>query len=323
VPTRILATAEVPAIGRRLLEPLGTLTVSAGDLEQEVRDAHILLVRAERVTASVLDAGPRLQVIARTGAGVDNVDIGAATARGIPVINAPAAGTTPVAEGTWALILAAAKRLGELRACIDEDRWPERYAIDLLDLRGATLGVVGLGSIGQQVARLGRAFGMTILATDVRPASPAVFDFAVELTGLDDMIRRCDVLTLHCDLNDTTRGVVNRRLLQRATRRPILVNAARGAIVDGDVLLVEALEQGWLSAVALDVFASEPVPSDSPLLAHPRVICTPHSIGLTQAWNNEVFGALAADIRAVLARREPRNLVNREALESVGYRTAP
>jgi D-3-phosphoglycerate dehydrogenase / 2-oxoglutarate reductase len=311
---RILATAEVPAAGRRLLADLGTLEISRGALVQEASDADVLLVRGERVDGPTIDAARRLRVIARTGAGVDNVDIDAATARGVPVINAPAAGTAPVAEGTWALILAAAKRLGELRACLEEDRWPQRYTIEGLDLRGATLGIVGLGSIGREVARVGEAFGMKVLGADAKLPDDASLDVAVQRTDVEELVRGSDVVTLHCDLNDSTRGLINRRLLQRAERRPILINAARGGVVDGDDLLLEALDRGWLSAVGLDVFASEPLPPDSLLLRDARVICTPHSIGLTRQWNERVFGSLADDIRAILAGDPPRNIVNPEVL---------
>jgi D-3-phosphoglycerate dehydrogenase / 2-oxoglutarate reductase len=313
---RILATAEVPPAARPLLAGLGTLEVSRGSLLAEVADADVLLVRAERVDAPILAAAGRLRVIARTGVGVDNVDVAAATARLIPVVHAPAAGTGPIAEGTWALILAAAKRLGELRACIEQDRWTERYAIEGLDLRGSTLGVVGLGSIGREVARVGAAFGMEVLGADPQLPDDAPLEVAVQRSGLEQLVQRADVLTLHCDLNDSTRGLVDRALLQRAARQPILVNAARGGIVDGDELLLEALERGWLSAVGLDVFAAEPLSPRSPLLHDPRVICTPHSIGLTRRWNERVFGSLAADVGAVLSGERPQHVVNPEVLGS-------
>lgn len=311
---RLLATAELPRVARSHLERLGTLEVSRGALRDEIRTADVVVVRAERLDAETLDAARGLRVVARTGAGVDNVDVAAATARGIPVLHAPESGSGPVAEGTWALILAAAKRLGELRVCITDGRWPERYGVDVLDLRGATLGVVGLGSIGREVARLGIAFGMTVLAADVRPAMDGHDPGVAERTDLEDLVRRSDVITLHCDLNESTRGMVDRDLLRQATRRPVLVNAARGGVVDGDELLLEALDAGWLSAVALDVFASEPLAPDSPLLRDPRAICTPHAIGLTRAWNERVFGGLAQDIRAVTDGRRPRNIVNPDVL---------
>lgn len=311
---RILATADVPAIAREKLAGLGTLEVSEGSLPREVIDADILLVRAERIDAQTLAVAVRLKAIARTGVGIDNIDVAAASERGIAVLNAPSVGATAVAEGTWALILAAAKHLGELRACIEQGRWAERYAIEGLDLRGSTLGIVGLGSIGREVARVGLAFGMHVLAVDPRPSDDGPFELAVERTDLQDLIRRSDVVSLHCDLDDSNRGLINGSLLQLAKRRPILVNAARGGVVDGDELLLKALQEGWLSAVGLDVFATEPLSPASPLLGDPRVILTPHSIGLTRQWNERVFDAIASDIRALLNGGRPRNIVNPEAL---------
>jgi phosphoglycerate dehydrogenase-like enzyme len=308
--TRILSTAELPAAAIELLSAAGDVAITSGDLPAEIADADVLVVRAEHVGGDLIEQAPRLRVIARTGSGVDNVDVATATRLGIPVVNAPLAGGGPVAEGTWALILAGAKRIGQLRACIEEDRWHERYRLEALDLRESTLGVVGLGSIGRQVARVGHAFGMHILGYDAMLPADAQFDFPLERTTLESLVRRADVITLHCDLNPSTRGMIDRDLLRTAERSPVFVNAARGPIVSSDELLLEALDAGWLSAVALDVFAAEPLDPGSPLLADPRVVCTPHSIGLTRRWNHDVFSSLARDIRSALAGERPVHLVN-------------
>jgi D-3-phosphoglycerate dehydrogenase len=310
---RVLVTAPVPPGAARLLRELGELAVSGGELAREVADAEVLVVRGERVDAALIAAAPRLRVIARTGSGVDNVDVAAATARGIPVVNAPVAGAQPVAEGVWALIAAAAKRLGELRACIEEGRWRDRYAIAGRDLAGSTLGIVGFGAIGAAVARIGAAFGMRVVAAD--PAfTPPLDGTPVEAVSLAALVERADVISLHCPLTPATRGLVDRELLRSARRAPILVNAARGPVVAGDELLLEALERGWLSAVALDVYADEPLPPSSALLRDPRVICSPHSIGLTDGWNERVFASLRRDVGELLAGGRPRHLVNPEAL---------
>lgn len=306
----IVATAPIPERARALLGELGQVEISAGALADEVAAADVLVVRGETVDGDLIDAASQLRVIARTGSGVDNVDVAAATARGIPVVNAPVAGARPVAEGTWTLIVAAAKRLGELRACISDARWGDRYGLEALDLHGAVLGIVGFGAIGAEVARLGDAFGMRVLASDPAGPSPVALARPVEWVPLEALVERSDVITLHCPLTDATRGIVDRPLLARARRAPVLVNAARGGVVDGDELLLEALDRGWLSAVALDVFAHEPLAPKSPLLRDPRVICTPHSIGLTRQWNDRVFGVLRTDIEHVLAGRPPVHLVN-------------
>ncbi len=311
----ILSTSELPTSARALLSDIGEISISTGALARELQHADVLVVRAEPVDRQALQCARRLRVIARTGSGVDNVDVHAATQLGIPVVNAPAAGTTPVAEGTWALIFAAAKRLRELDACIREDRWGQRYAIEGLDLRDSVLGVVGLGSIGREVARIGDALGMRVLGYDGMIPAGVEVDAPVRRTDLTTLVREADVITLHCALNESTRGMVNGELLAQATRRPILVNAARGAVVDGDELLLEALAQGWLSAVGLDVFAVEPLRPESPLLGDARVICTPHSIGLTRSWNERVFSSLAHDIRCVLEGDRPLNIVNPDVLQ--------
>jgi D-3-phosphoglycerate dehydrogenase len=307
---RIVATAPVPSIAARAFAGLGTIEVARDPAA--VRDAEVLLVRGAHVSAATIAAAPRLRIIARTGAGYDGVDVAAATERGIPVLYAPGAGTVPVAEGTLALMLAAAKRLSELGALVRAGAWDDRYGLETFDLHGAVLGIVGLGSIGREVARLGRAFGMTVLACD--PALRAD-DGCVEPVDLAQLVARADVVSLHCALTEGTRGMIDRDLLRSGKRGAILVNVARGAIVESNDVLLEALQRGWLSAVALDVYAREPPDPGHPLLAHPRVVCTPHSVGLTGRWSASVFGALADGIARVVCGDRPPHIVNPEVLE--------
>jgi len=313
---RILATAPVPRAAHALFERLGAIEVVDVDADgeryaQSLARAEVLLVRGMRVDAEMIEAAEHLRVIARTGAGVDGVDVDAATARGIPVLFAPGAGTVPVAEGAFALILAAAKRLGELGDAVRAGRWSGRYDVEPADLRGALLGIVGFGRIGREVARMGRAFGMRVLAYD--PVSPPESGSVVPV-DLDELVRRSDVLSLHCALTEQTRGMISRDLLRRVKQGAILVNVARGAIVESEDVLLEALEDGRLSAVGLDVFTSEPPDPAHPLLSDPRVICTPHTVGLTPQWNNSVFGVLADGIERLLAGERPPNLLNPAAL---------
>jgi D-3-phosphoglycerate dehydrogenase len=313
---RIVATAPVPAVAERAFARFGAIEVVAGtEVEpSRLRRADVLLVRGARISAAMIDAAPRLRVIARTGAGYDGVDLDAATVRGIPVLYAPGAGTVPVAEGTLALMLAAAKRLNELGAIVRAGAWEARYDVEAADLHGALLGIVGLGSIGREVARLARAFGMTVVAYDPAVAPAGELSF-VESAGLGELAARADVISLHCALTDRTRGMIDRDLLRRAKRGAILVNVARGGIVDSDDLLLEALDEGWLSAVALDVFEAEPPEPTHPLLAHPRVVCTPHSVGLTRRWSQSVFAVLADGVASVLHGERPAHVVNPAALE--------
>jgi phosphoglycerate dehydrogenase-like enzyme len=306
---RIVATAEVPAVAREAFAPLGEIEVAAdGDLA----GAELLILRGTRLDAASIESASRLRVIARTGAGYDNLDVKAATRARIPVVYAPAVGSGPVAEGTLALILAAAKRLRELGEIATSSSWHSRYEIMGIDLQGACVGVVGLGAIGRRVAALCHAVGMSVIGHD--PASDGLTPGSVELVSMRELIERADVITLHCALTERTRGLVDRALLARVKPGAVLVNAARGAIVESEDVLADALATGLLSAIALDVHPSEPPRTTHRLYRDPRVICTPHSVGLTRRWNEEVFGCLAAGVTAVLAGGRPANLLNPEAL---------
>jgi D-3-phosphoglycerate dehydrogenase len=316
-PLRIVATEPIPPVAHELLDALGELVEADIADERALARAEVLIVRTATVDAAVLGRAPALRAIARTGVGLDKIDLGAASRHGVPVLFAPDASAGPIAEGTLALIFAASKRLRELGAILGDGRWSERYDVEPRDLAGATLGVVGLGRIGSEVARLARAIGMNVIACEPRLAGEAPHPTGARLVDLAQLFREADVITLHCSLTDETRGLVGRELLASAKPGAVLVNASRGAIVDGDALLTEALDRGWLSSVGLDVFAVEPPPADALLVRDPRVVCTPHTIGLTRAWNERVFGSLAADVRLLLAGERPRNVANPEVFDAV------
>jgi D-3-phosphoglycerate dehydrogenase len=304
---RIVATAAVPAVGREAFAALGEIEVNGA---RDLGGAEILILRGTPLDADSIESATGLRVIARTGAGYDNLDVAAATRAGIPIVYAPEVGTGPVAEGTITLMLAAAKRLRELGDIVRSEAWDARYDVMGLDLEGACAGVVGLGAIGRRVASLCRALGMAVIAHD--PAADSGSDY--ELAPLSDLVARADVITLHCALTDRTRGLVDRSLLSQAKPGAVLVNAARGAIVESEDVLADALATGRLSAVALDVHPSEPPRVTHRLYSDPRVICTPHTVGLTRRWNEQVFTALATGVTSVLAGGRPPNLLNPEAL---------
>jgi D-3-phosphoglycerate dehydrogenase len=310
---RILATADVPAVAREAFASLGVIDVRPAGDPQAFAAAEVLIVRGMQLDADALERAVNLRVIARTGAGYDNLDVAAATRLGIPIVYAPGVGSQPVAEGTVALMLAAAKRLRELDAVVRDAAWDARYEIAGLDIDGACVGIVGFGSIGRRVARLCQGLGMLVIAHD--PALAGYDDAGVELVPLAELVARADVISLHCGLTERTRGLVDRELLARVKPGAVLVNVARGEIVESEDALAEALVSGRLSAVALDVFPSEPPDPRHRLYTDPRVICTPHAVGLTARWSEEVFHALARGVESVLAGELPANVLNPEALE--------
>jgi D-3-phosphoglycerate dehydrogenase / 2-oxoglutarate reductase len=309
---RIVATADVPAVGREAFAPLGEIDVRPLEDVRALAEAEVLIVRGTRLDGGALEAATSLRAIARTGAGYDNLDVDAATRLGIPIVYAPGVGSQPVAEGTVALMLAAAKRLGELASVMRAGAWTSRYEVAGLDLEGACLGVLGFGSIGRRVARLGRSLGMRVIAHD--PALTADTTLDAQSVSLDELVSSADVISLHCELTDRTRGLIDRDLLARVKPGAILVNVARGEIVESEDALADALESGRLSAVALDVFPTEPPDPCHRLYSDPRVICTPHAVGLTARWNEQVFHSLARGVESVLAGGLPGNVLNPEAL---------
>jgi D-3-phosphoglycerate dehydrogenase / 2-oxoglutarate reductase len=263
------------------------------------------IVRADaRVDQALLRRAPRLRVIARTGVGVDLVDVPAATARGIAVVVTPGAGAAAVAEGTIGMALHLVKRFGPLTALVREGRWVQRGTVPVGDLDGATLGVVGYGRIGRRAAALGAAFGMRILAYD--PVSEPPGD--VRCADLGDLAARSDVITLHVPLNDQTRHLVGEAFLTRVKPGAVLVNCGRGGLIDADAVW-RALDGGRLSGVGLDVFDPEP-PGHHPLFGHPDVVLTPHLMGLSRRATAATFTAAARGVLDVLSGREPQAVAN-------------
>jgi phosphoglycerate dehydrogenase-like enzyme len=288
----IVATGPVHPVSEEIL---GEIVV--GDWRAHLGEADALIVRGDAVvTADDIAAAPHLRVIGRSGIGVDNVDLDAARARGIPVVVAPGAGARAVAEGAFALAVALLKRLSELDRATREGEWSFRDRADVRDISGSTLGIVGYGRIGRELAELARAAGMQVVAHD-----PYVEEAN---TPLETIFENADVVSLHVPLDDSTRGLVGPDLLARAKPGLILVNTARGGLVSSHEDLLAALESGRLGGVGLDVFADEPPDPEQPLFDHPRVLVSPHALGLTRASREAVFRMMAEGVAAVL-RGEP------------------
>ncbi|NUQ99421.1 MAG: oxidoreductase [Streptomyces sp.] len=264
------------------------------------------IVRADRhVDEDFLKRqAPHLRVIARTGVGVDLVDVAAASARGIPVVITPGAGSRAVAEGVFAMALHLTKRLKPLTELVREGRWAERSTLPMGDLDGATLGIVGYGRIGRRVGELAAAFGMWTLAYD--PFSPPPPELAC--ADLGELAETSDVLTLHAPLTDGTRHLVNDELLARVKPGTILINCGRGGLLDPDATLA-ALESGRLAGVGLDVFDPEPA-HYHPLFDHPGVVLTPHLMGMTRRATTLTFVDAARGVADVLAGRPPAAVAN-------------
>jgi phosphoglycerate dehydrogenase-like enzyme len=314
-PTLIVATEPVPEAARVAFARFGGIAVVENGSWAPLERAEVLIVRTSSVSAGLLSGMPCLKAIARTGVGLDNIDLGAVTRRRIPLLRAPDVAARPVAEGTLALLLAAAKRLPELSSVVHDGRWTDRYGYEVADLHGGVLGVVGLGRVGSEVAALGRALGMRVVACDPRYSIPNPAPPVAALMELDQLFECADAVTLHCPLTEDTRGMIGRELLARGKPGKVLVNASRGGLVD-EAALIEALNEGWVSAVGLDVFPTEPPSPESPLLRHPRVVCTPHAVGLSRSWNLEVFTSLADDVERVLNGVAPIHIANPSVLNA-------
>lgn len=268
-------------------------------LEEAVRDAEGLIVRSgTQVDESLLDLAERLEVIGRAGVGVDNIDMRAATRRGVAVINAPGGNTSSTAELAFALLLAAARRVAEADRSVREGRW-DRKALRGRQLRGNTLGVIGAGRIGTEVARRAHAFGMRILAHDPYLSAERAADERLERVELDELLERADFVTVHVPLTEQTRGMIGVAEIARMKPTAILINAARGGIVEERALAV-ALEQRKLGGAALDVYETEPLPGEHPLRGTPNLVMTPHLGAATIEAQREVALEIARRVRNAL-----------------------
>ncbi len=268
-------------------------------LEEALRGAEGLIVRGDtRVDGPLLDVAERLEVIGRAGVGVDNIDMRAATRRGVAVINAPGGNTSSTAELTFALLLAAARRVAEADRSVREGRW-DRKVLRGRQLKGNTLGVIGAGRIGTEVARRAHAFGMRILAYDPYLSAERAADERIERVELDELLERADFVTVHVPLTEQTRGMIGVAEIARMKPAAILVNAARGGIVD-ERALADALEQRKLGGAALDVYETEPFPGEHPLRGAPNLVMTPHLGAATLEAQREVALEIARRVRDAL-----------------------
>jgi glyoxylate reductase len=296
---RVFVTRALPGAALERLAREHDVDVWDGDVppspeQLRTRAAHaegLLTMLTDRVDGALLDASPRLRVISNYAVGTDNVDVAAAAARGIPVGNTPGVLTEATADLAFALLLAAARRIVEADAFVRDGRWATWEPALMLgrDVHGATLGIVGYGRIGRAVARRGEGFGMTIAHTKEAP--------------LEDVLERADFVSLHAPLTEGTRGMIGEAELRRMKPSAILVNTARGPLVDQGALR-RALVEGWIAAAGLDVFDPEPLPADDPLLGAPNLVVAPH-IGSASHGARGAMADLAVDNLLAALAGEP------------------
>jgi phosphoglycerate dehydrogenase-like enzyme len=289
----------------------GTRAADVDELVARLRDvAAVINVRAyTKFDAALLDRVPELRMISVLGTGTDNIDLDAATARGVVVSNVPGASTVSVAECSIALLFDAAKHVSRMDRAMRAGEWKQILSVEL---RGRTLGLVGLGAIGQEVARMGRALGMRVVAWSMTRDEQRARDCGAELVELDELLAQSDFVSLHLRASPQTAGMLGREQLQRMKRGSVLVNTARGAIVDTDAL-VEALRSGPLAAAGLDVYPQEPLPADSPLRELDNVVLLPHTAWVTEEASDRLRRIPVDNILAWLDG-SPASVVNPKVL---------
>lgn len=279
-----------------------------GKLPEAVSDADALIVRsAVQVNAGLLEHAGKLRVIGRAGIGVDNIDLDAATRKGIAVMNTPGANAIAVAEHTFALMLALARHIPRATAGMHSGRW-EKKSLQGWELRGKTLGIIGLGRIGMEVAKRALAFGMELIAHDPFVSASAARSLGIKLADRDDVFAAADYLSLHVGLSPQTIGMIHTDALARMKRGVRIVNCARGELID-EAALANALKSGHVAGAALDVFTEEP-PRTSPLLGLENVVLTPHIAGSTYEAQEAVGYQIALQVKEYLKRGVIQNAVN-------------
>ncbi len=316
--TKIFVADDVSESGLGPLRAAGftvekRLGLAPDELREALSDCEGLIVRSEtKVTADLLNATNALRVIGRAGVGVDNIDVPAATIRGIVVMNAPDGNTITTAEHTIALLISLARSIPQASSSLKAGRWDRKKFIGV-ELQGKTLGIVGLGRIGRVVASRARAMGMQIVAYDPFIAPEQARDLEIELAQLDEVYARADFLTVHTPLTPETRSLIDREALGKMKKGARVINCARGGLID-EQALYEAIKSGAIAGAALDVFSQEPPPPEHELLQLDQVIVTPHLGASTQEAQEGVAFTVAEQMRDFLLTGVLRGAVNVPAI---------
>jgi D-3-phosphoglycerate dehydrogenase len=316
----ILVPDNLDKAGLRLLEAAEGITVQAAakmsrdEVLAAIPSADALIIRsATKVDRAVLDAAPKLKLIGRAGVGVDNVDLTAATERGIIVMNAPDGNTVATAELTLGLMLALARHIPAADGSLKAGQW-ERKAYLGIELRGKTLGLIGFGRVGRAVAKRAAAFEMTIIAYDPYVSQEIATPYGVQMVALDELYARADFISLHALVTQENYHMINAESIAKMKDGVRIINDSRGALID-EQALADAIKSGKVAGAALDVYEEEPPKPDNPLIGLPGVIHTPHLGASTLEAQDEVAVQIARQTLDALFKNEYRNVVNPEVLK--------
>ena len=293
---KVIIADKISDRGVQLLKETGwnIVQTTKETLGAELADADALIVRsATKVTPELLGKAPKLRVVGRAGVGVDNIDLDEATKRGVLVMSTPGGSSVSVAEHTFALLLALVRQVPKFDASVREGKWEKSSSG--AEVRGKTLGLVGLGRIGSEVAIRADAFDMRVLAFDPFISESAAQEMDVELVSMDKLLAESDVISLHTAVTPQTKHMINAEAIAKMKKGVRILNAARGELIN-EADLAAALESGHVAGAGLDVFAEEP-PKNSPVVGLPNVICTPHVAGSTAEAQEELGNQVAVQVR--------------------------
>jgi len=315
----IACSGPVGEVAIEILKPFGNIVVADDSSEAallQILDGAVgLILRGDGVGSTrVIEAAADLKVIGRSGVGYDKVDIQSANARKIPVVITPGANSQAVAEAALTYMLALSKKMIHWDIQLKQGNWRSRFEQSPGDLEGATLGIIGFGRIGYRLAQLVRPFGMTVLAYDPYVSGETAGEQDVELVALDELLQKSDFVSIHALLNENTMGLINRTRLQLMKPGSILINLARGAVIESLDVLHEALTDGPLAAAALDVFEPEPPDVSHRIFKLDNCLTSPHAICMSSRAMYKSFKMMAEDMAAVLEGRKPKFVANPEAL---------
>ena len=322
---KVYVTRKIPEVGIKLLKKFCDVNYrdevpppSREELLDAVDDVDaIYCTLNERIDKEVMDKAGKLKVVGTMSVGVDHIDVGYATSKGIYVVHTPGVLTETVADHTWALLLATARRVVEADKTIRDGKWEIPWAPTMMlgyDVYGKTLGVIGVGRIGSAVARRAKGFNMRVLYYDIVRRRDLEEELGIEYVELDKLLRESDFVTLHVPLTPETKGLIKERELRLMKKTAILVNTSRGAVVDQRAL-TRALQEGWIAGAGLDVFEKEPIPVDDPLLKLENVVLTPHIGSASHDTRNKMAEYVADGIIKVLRGERPDNLFNPDVIK--------